>query len=274
MYYGKHHIWNHDDIRSGNVHFWHKKNSLRYTTILGRFACRVCSKILGIGSAERCWGDVKHLKTDKRAHLSADRVKKQATIYGASCILKAQSSIQFKGQKSKNYLDNDEVFQMLDNDDYKQQYDLFEDKAYKCSKVIKARRTFCNWEEKWEEDAIRNKHPVNEGKLLAKYGNLDWYDYDTKKMIRSKNELTYTKVSRRKGKIEGGYSIITWNEDFVEQDELTHTESVEPWNISEDLRYCIAKWYTKHTNLGIEIINKEKTNIEVDNNDIDDDDSY
>lgn len=45
----------------------------------------------------------------------------------------------------------------------------------------------------------------------------------------------YTKVSRRKSIVEGGYSIFTKNEDFVEHDDLTHTESVKPWNISEEL---------------------------------------
>ena len=73
-------IWNAADIREGNSHMWHKKHSLRYTKILGRLACRVTSKILGIGAAERSWGDVKHLKTNKRSHLSSSRVKKQATL--------------------------------------------------------------------------------------------------------------------------------------------------------------------------------------------------
>jgi hypothetical protein len=36
---------------------------------LGAFACIVCSKLLGIGSAERSWGGVKHLKTNKRSHI-------------------------------------------------------------------------------------------------------------------------------------------------------------------------------------------------------------
>lgn len=88
-YSNKDHIWISTDIRLCNSHFWHSKNSLRYTKILGQFACRVCSKILGIGSAERSWGDVKHLKTNKRSHLSAENIKKQATIYGAYCIEKA-----------------------------------------------------------------------------------------------------------------------------------------------------------------------------------------
>jgi hypothetical protein len=42
-------------------------------------------KIHGIGSVERSWGDLKHLKTGKGLHLSAENVKMQAAIFGPSC---------------------------------------------------------------------------------------------------------------------------------------------------------------------------------------------
>jgi len=85
--YGGHqpYMWNSTDALNGNSFLWHKKYSVPYTRYLGRFACCVCSKILGIGSAERNWGEVKHLKTNKRSHLSAERTKKQATIFGSDC---------------------------------------------------------------------------------------------------------------------------------------------------------------------------------------------
>ena len=50
---------NHPDLINNRVHLWHKKQTYHYTEIFGDFACRVCSKVLGIGSAERSWGDVK-----------------------------------------------------------------------------------------------------------------------------------------------------------------------------------------------------------------------
>jgi len=73
------------------------------------FACRVTSKILGIGSAERNWGEVKHLKTDKHSHLSADRVKKQATIFGADCASRARLEREAV-QKGKTDVDDAEFF--------------------------------------------------------------------------------------------------------------------------------------------------------------------
>lgn len=76
----------HGDLKSGMSYFWHANNTYRRTEVLGKLATRVCSKILGIGSAERAWGDVKQLKSGKRSHLSADKVKKQATLFGESSM--------------------------------------------------------------------------------------------------------------------------------------------------------------------------------------------
>ena len=59
---------------------WHDTYSVLDTQVLGWLACRVTSKILGIGSAERTWGVVNSLKQGKRARLGGDNIKKQATI--------------------------------------------------------------------------------------------------------------------------------------------------------------------------------------------------
>ena len=57
---------------------------------MGIVACRSTSNHLGIGSAERSWGDVKHLKTDKRSHLSADKTEKQSVLYTTARIEEAR----------------------------------------------------------------------------------------------------------------------------------------------------------------------------------------
>ena len=56
-----------------------------------------------MGSAEQSWGDVKHLKTDKRSHLSAEKTEKQSVLYTTACIeearmkCKANEQIDAKG---------------------------------------------------------------------------------------------------------------------------------------------------------------------------------
>jgi len=89
-YGGCDHIWVSQDIIQGKSYMWHTKNSIGWTECLGQFACIVTSKSLGIGSAERNWGDVKYAKNNKHSHLFADRTKKQAIIFGADCASHAR----------------------------------------------------------------------------------------------------------------------------------------------------------------------------------------
>ena len=65
-------IWKSKDISDGNSHLWHQKYSLPFTKVLGFVACRVTSKVLGIGASERSWGDVKTIKSGKRYAISSD----------------------------------------------------------------------------------------------------------------------------------------------------------------------------------------------------------
>ena len=41
---------------------WHQKYSLSCTKVLGFAVCRVTSKVLGIGVAERSWGNINTIK--------------------------------------------------------------------------------------------------------------------------------------------------------------------------------------------------------------------
>jgi hypothetical protein len=93
------HIWSSSDITNNRSHFWHKKYTYVETKLLGRVACRVCSKICGIGSAERSWGAVKFLKQGQRSHLSAEAAAMQATVFGAASARQAEIEQAFKPGK-------------------------------------------------------------------------------------------------------------------------------------------------------------------------------
>eukprot|EP00957_Ditylum_brightwellii_P082301 6258080-Ditylum_brightwellii.AAC.1 len=47
-------------------------------------------KILGIGEAERLWGDVKCIKTGKCLHIKDELLKKQLVIFGAASMEKSR----------------------------------------------------------------------------------------------------------------------------------------------------------------------------------------
>ena len=70
----------------GNSHLWHQKYSPPFTKVLDFVACRVTSKVLGIGAAERSWGDVKTIKSGKRSAISSDVSEKQSIVYTSACI--------------------------------------------------------------------------------------------------------------------------------------------------------------------------------------------
>jgi hypothetical protein len=73
--------WLSQDVVKGDSYLWHEKYSLRSTKVLGFLACRVTSKLCGIGAAERCWGGVKQIKTGKRSHLSGESTEKRSIIF-------------------------------------------------------------------------------------------------------------------------------------------------------------------------------------------------
>ena len=64
---GRPHIWESEHLVNGKSYLWHHVFSRGLIRLLGR---RVTSWILGIGSAERSWGDVKHIRGIKRRSLS------------------------------------------------------------------------------------------------------------------------------------------------------------------------------------------------------------
>jgi hypothetical protein len=245
-YANRNFIWENQDIRHGDSYLWHKKNSLKFTDILGSFACRVCSKILGIGAAERSWGDVKHLKTNKRSHLSGEKVKKQATIFGATCIEQAQIRKSLKTNDSTLI-----PYRFLMDEDFDDMFDMLKQEKEPSKKTA---RDFLNWEEEWEIEAVRKRDPVNDARLLKKYGGLKLFDVDHN-MIHAIDEksLTWTKL-RRDG---GGYCCVTYNENY-EQSDPKKEENVDHWEINDDLRYCIDYYYTKYPSVEINIIQNTK----------------
>lgn len=245
------HIWNSSDIQNGSSHMWHYRNSYRYTKLLGKLSCRVTSKILGIGSAERSWGDVKHLKTNKRSHLSADRVKKQATIFGNSCMKKAELKREYTIEDTK-------PFQFWNDEDFDKKLDIMT--SVTTEEVTKQMRVFKSWEEEWESNVIYIKSPVGKAKLLDKYGGLSWYDCDNNQMVHSdKNELKWIRITRGKkgtGK-SGGYHLIAYDDNY-DKGSADCEDHCEPWAFSVDLRSCIAEYYENHPELGVKVLHLEK----------------
>ena len=70
---------------------WHFKYSYQQTKVLGKLACLMLSKILGIGTAERNWKQVKASKSGQRVNTSIDKTRKQVLIYAQYQEMRAQA---------------------------------------------------------------------------------------------------------------------------------------------------------------------------------------
>lgn len=144
--------------------------------VIGEIACRVCSKIVGIGSAERQWGEVKHLKTDKRSNMGHENVKKQSVIYGAACMETADATdIKKEAEMPSSYsamswtdADFDEEFDMLSS---------VPKKKNGPRRVVKC------WTEDWEKECWCQQSAFSEQKFLTTYGGLDIFDVDRQHML-------------------------------------------------------------------------------------------
>ena len=73
--------WASSNATRGNLFLWHKKYSIPYTLVLEYVACRVTSKLCGIGLAKSSWARVKQVKDGKRSHLSGKSTEKRRVLF-------------------------------------------------------------------------------------------------------------------------------------------------------------------------------------------------
>jgi hypothetical protein len=235
-------IWDTDEIKNGEDHVWHKIYSVPFTTVFGRVACRVCSKPLGCGLAERNWGALKHLKTGKRSHLSGDKAQKQATIFGAACIDRAramEAAEDFNGIiLETRWTDADITTQMgLENwDVVPGNLPILEPPEQPTEQPIAMgpRRVFKAWLEDWEFKAMHNNDVVVEAKFLQKYGGLRWID------LECGYELECEGVRFYGGRVKAGWALVakrlhdgkidTWTCDLA-VDEIAEFEQPREMNV-------------------------------------------
>ena len=101
-----------DGVFNGRSYIWHQKYSEPYTEVLGFVACRVCSKVLGIGMAERAWGDLKLVKSGNRAIMVGDSTEKSSIIYTSARLVshRAQQVENDRvGYKANNMFGDDDM---------------------------------------------------------------------------------------------------------------------------------------------------------------------
>jgi hypothetical protein len=167
--------WLSQDVVNGNSYLWHEKYSIRQTKVLGFVACRVTSKLCGIGPAERSWGGVKQIKDGKRSHLSGESTEKRSILFVTAKI--SQSRIKCDRLEGLDVSGNNVTFE---DDDIN--FDLQLEKFgvdLVALKHVPIERIFRAWVEDWEKVARKKNDCVMEAKFLAKYKGLVFCDPDT-----------------------------------------------------------------------------------------------
>ena len=233
-------MWKSSDITNNRSHFWHQKYTLVETTWLGKLACRVTSKINGIGNAERNWGNVKFLKSGQRSHLSSEMTSKQATIYGAACARRAERKQQPNAP-----------FTMWDDGDLDSlglnKFGVDEKSLQNLLAI--ARRVYYAWTEDWEDECIHTRDIEKEARLLKKYGGLQ---FDEEGVIFT---ISTKKMSFIKKRGNHRYCALGCKPDYNSESE--YEEAYENMEINDDLHGLIYDYYKEHPDPAIRIITHE-----------------
>ena len=117
--FAKENIWIMAEKPDCKAYRWHQKYSLMSTKVLGKLACLVLSKIVGIGTAEQNWKQVKAVKPGQRSNTGIDKTKKQVLIYAQYQQARAQARMQKLSSAGKLWEDSD--FESIKMDEYCQE---------------------------------------------------------------------------------------------------------------------------------------------------------
>jgi hypothetical protein len=225
-------MWLSQDITTNKSYRWHQKYGKTESNWLGKLGCRVTSKINGIGNAERNWGKVKFLKSGQRAHMSADMISKQATIFGSA-----------SSERARNSAKSEERFLKWEEDDLDSlgltKYGV-DEKTLESLLDASAPRVYQCWTEEWEEACIRPKErdAEKEARLLQKYGALQFMDGETKFTIHAK-KMSWTKERGNKR-----YCAMGCKPLYEETGE--NNDEYETFDIDNDLHGLIYEYYSKN----------------------------
>lgn len=144
------HIWVSAEDPLEKAYRWHQNYSLLYTEVLGKLACLVTSKILGIGTAERNWKQVKAVKVGQRTNTSILKAKYQVMIYSQYQQMKAQARIIRMSCAGKLWTDDDFKCCKMDEFCGDIEADIATERAARDKEV----RNFRAWQEQWEKKKV------------------------------------------------------------------------------------------------------------------------
>jgi hypothetical protein len=236
---GRHHIWVSADITDNRSCFWHKKFSYLETKQLGRLACRVTSKINGMGNAERCWGTVKQLKNGQRSHLTASSVTKAATIFGAACAERAKLKPPPSHVCTVTHWEEADMESLGLNrfgvDVTAIVADGLPCRPYRC------------WTEDWEHDLMRINDIEAQAKFLQKYGGLAFSDGPGSRYYAHPTKMSFCK---KRGNPH--WTVFGCKESYNAEEE--YEDDYDTFDINDDFHGLVYEHYKANPTPGVKTI--------------------
>jgi hypothetical protein len=105
--------------------------------------------------------------------------------------------------------------------------------------------------------AKAKQDPVNEAKLLLKYGGLVWFDPDTKQTFMASSDKMHW-CSMRGSR---GYCLLGLLDTYDAN--APNEKDWEPWVLDPDVLHCqIVEYYEKNPSPNIVVVEKETESIE------------
>lgn len=236
-------IWESVYIQQQKSHRWHQDFTSQFYNAFAKVACRVSSKILGIGSAERAWGDVKHLKTGKRSHLGHANTEKASIVYGQSCLMKARVKKEYCPRTWRfTDLDDQRILRELEQylappakDGSISDDDLLA-KAHEnlfVTNIDDQRKVFHSYIEDQEKCYLRKQHDDHYFYLKAKYKDIKYISADEQKGYTIKDVVWVTE--EYKGKKERYYAV----RGLSKNNKASEMDKWDKMKINEDLHLQI-----------------------------------
>jgi hypothetical protein len=160
--------------------------------VLGKFACLVLSKILGISSAERNWKQVKKIKRGDCTQTGIDKTAKQVLVYAQYQMLCGKLRKTALSRAGKLWEDTD--FDCMKMDAYCKDLQEKAANANLQNEPIQCIRNVRLWQESWE--------------VPKRYGGKG------QKLLEARLEKKY--IGLKLNKMEGDWMIFTV--DLIELD--------------------------------------------------------
>ena len=231
------HMW--EPVARGDrvpAYRWHQRWSLHTTKVLGKLACIVESKILGIGTAERNWKQVKLMKSGQRSNIQSEKCKKQVTLYGNYQQVKARAKAEKLSSAGKLWEDAD--FKSLKMDEY------CKDMVEALDANARPTKMFRNWQETWERKPVGTNGDV----LLLERLKLKYIGFKLDENEGDHRHFTVHGVEFKREPRRKCYQLVAVTKEFdtnlsFEDNDVMH---YDVWEFCADTYDCFRVYYDEY----------------------------